>query len=165
MDNESINLVLKNIVAFLAIGGSIFAIIKFKIYRLFERRYRSEVEVKSKYSNNGELIVICTYIIHNTGDLPINLSNVSLNFYGSKTDNNRLICDKSESLLLKEFNSTQEDYSGLMKISAGERSEFPIRGNFKNPSEVLFVYGSFKWNHKREPSIYHHTILVENSNA
>lgn len=165
MENDLIDLVLKNIVALLSIGGSIFAIIKFKIYRLFERRYKTEVEVKTKYSNDGELIVICTYIIHNTGDLPINVSNISLNLYGSKTDNNRIICDKSKSLLLKEFNSTQDDYSGLMKISAGERSEFPIRGIFENPSEVLFVYGNFKWNHKREPSIYHHTILIENSNV
>ena len=147
----------------IAIVGAFFAVVKFKIHRAFERRYMTDIQVNSHQSNDGELYIICTYIIHNTGELPISLSEVSLDIYDFEISENELKCDESKSLVSKQFKSSETKYSGLMKISAGERSEFPIRGAFSEKKKVLFVYGNFKWEHKRKPSIYHQTILVGNT--
>ena len=143
---------------------AVFAVIKFKLYEVLNPRYDTDMKVEQQCIGD-KIYLICTYVIKNTGELPISLLSVSLNFYEAKEDDGQIKClEEGNSLPQRVFKASNRRYRDLMKISAGERSEFPIRGifKFKKKEEVqaLFIYGSFKWKHKKKTFPYHKIVLI-----
>ncbi|MDJ0659730.1 MAG: hypothetical protein QNJ42_09595 [Crocosphaera sp.] len=147
---------------------AIFAAIKFQLYEVLIPRYNTEMKVEQKYTKNGKLFIICTYVIENTGQIPINLSEVSLQFYDGEEyyeqDKNtgQIQCPEKENHLPKrKFSASNSRHQNLMRLSAGEKSEFPIRGIFNdNKREFIFIYGNFKWKHNKKTFPYHHIVLI-----
>ena len=143
--------------------AAVFAVIKFQLYEVLNPRYDTDMKVEQQYTKEGNIYLICTYVIKNTGELPISLLSVSLNFYEAKEDDGQIKClEEGNSLPQRVFKASNRRYRDLMKISAGERSEFPIRGIFKKEIEgkALFIYGSFKWKHKKKTFPYHKIVLI-----
>lgn len=156
---------LEIVVNITVIIAAVFAVIKFQIYEVLTPRYNTEIKVEQQYTKNDKIYLVCTYIIENTGEIPISLLNVSLNFYEAKEDiaDGQIKClEEGNSLPQRVFKASNSRYRDLMKISAGERSEFPIRGIFKKEREgqALFIYGSFKWKHKKKTFPYHKIVLI-----
>ena len=141
----------------------ILAVYKFKLFEVFKHRYSTEMLVKSKYTKSGKLYVVCTYVIHNTGEIPIRIDEVNLSFYKAEEKDQQIKCAEETVLLNRVFRADNPRYSELMKISAGEHAEFPIRGVFEKPGEAMFIYGNFSWQHNRDVAPYHHTLLNENA--
>lgn len=168
----NITSILVNITVIIA---AVFAVFKVPLYQILAPRYNTDMKVEQKYTIDGKLYVICTYVIENSGKVPIDLLEVSLQFYEGndyyKVDKNtgEFRCIELPNHLPKRtFHQSEKKYKHLMKLSPGEKSEFPIRAVFNNyEKEYIFIYGSFNWEeplfnriYKKEPFPYHHTILI-----
>ena len=162
--------ILDIVVNITVIIAAVFAVIKFQLYEVLTPRYNTDMKVEQQYTKDGNIYLICTYIIENTGEIPISLLNVSLNFYEAEEDipDGQIKClEEGNSLPQRVFKASNSRYRDLMKISAGERSEFPIRGIFNKEREgqALFIYGSFKWKHKKKTFPYHQIVLIPNKES
>ncbi len=160
---------LETVVNITVIIAAVFAAIKFKLYEVLTPQYNTEMKVEQQYAKDGKIYIICTYIIENTGELPISLLKVSLNFYEAEEDiahsqnTGMLKClEESNNLPQRVFEASNDRYRNLMKISAGESSEFPIRAIFNSEREgqAIFIYGSFEWEHKKKTFPYHKIVLI-----
>ena len=169
MDFNKIKNILEIVVNITVIIAAVFAVIKFQIYEVLTPRYNTDMKVEKEYIDDDKIYLVCTYLIENTGEIPISLLNVSLNFYEAKEDiDGQIKClEEGNSLPQRVFKASNSRYRDLMKISAGEIFEFPIRGIFNKEREVqaLFIYGSFKWKHKKKTFPYHKIVLIPNKES
>ena len=110
----------------------ILAVYKFKLFEVFKHRYSTEMLVKSKYTKSGKLYVVCTYVIHNTGEIPIRIDEVNLSFYKAEEKDQQIKCAEETVLLNRVFRADNPRYSELMKISAGSMRNSQYEGFLKS---------------------------------
>ncbi len=149
---ESITEVIVNVSI---IAGAIVAMLKFKIYKLFSLRFKSEVDCSHHLLSSGKVLFIGNYIIHNTGERPFTISSVEITLFGALEQDGLLSPDVERVLAKKTFSVEGEVLAkGVFQLEAGERSIFPLRTELDELDDVVFLVCKFGWRYRRDPSAY-----------
>ena len=134
--------------------AAIVGVIKFRLYQLFQHRYRSEFRCTHHELEGGRIIFEGDYIFHNTGERPISISEVELQLYTARSEEGKLVPDEKRQLFSRVI-SSKKGLEGLFDIQAGERSIFTIRCELPSLDDVVFVRCQLDWPHKRKPAPYY----------
>ena len=136
------------------LAGAVVAVIKFRLFQLFSRRYRSELQCRHHALPNGRIVFEADYTIHNIGERPIPLSSVALRLHPAAREGVLLVPDRKTLLAERILESTDVDKRGLFQIEGGERSIFTLRCELAELSSVVFLNCQLSWPDRRAPAPY-----------
>ncbi len=148
---EKITAILVDITILLA---ALVGVIKFRLYQLFRRRYRTEFRATHHELDGGKVIFEGDYIVQNTGERPIAISKVELEIRAARSEKGLLVPDEGSEIFKRTMDRNPK-LKGLFDIHAGERSIFTIRCELPKLDDVVFVVCHLTWPHKREPSPFY----------
>ena len=114
---------LANISVLMAAG---FAVVKFRLFNVPARRWRSEVTCTHWTMKDGSALVKVQFTIHNTGARMIEVEQVTIKLVGVKKAGDHLGPDTSKQLAGREVITQGSELEGLRRIKSGERSIFNL---------------------------------------
>jgi hypothetical protein len=155
---KTVTSVLANVIV---IATAIAALIKFRVYNMFSRRYRSELACKHYVLSTGDVVFVADYTIHNTGNRRIIFSTVTLQLRPAIRNRQLLEANKKQTLAESVLRIEDPERRGLFRIEAGERSTFQLRCQLDTLDPVVFVQCQPKatWRDRRNLALYR-TIYV-----
>ena len=132
--------------------AGIFAVYKLRLYRVLERRWRSDLVCRHTDLSNGQTIFTADYTIQNTGERPILLSEVRLQLVAARTEGTLLVPDHDRILSRRVCKADDPSLGGHFQIEAGERSIFTLRAALQSLEDVVFVLCAFDSPFRRTPA-------------
>lgn len=136
------------------LGGALVAAYKFRVFDVMGHRYRSEVWCASTPAGEdepGRILFVGNFIIHNTGDRPLKIREVRLFLIEPCEDDVTIDSDRArEPLLRRKFEA--DSGTSWLRIGAGERSIYPMRGYVDRVTGPLIFKCEFEWKHRGQPS-------------
>ncbi len=136
------------------LAAAVVAVIKFRLLHMLGRRYRSELQCSHYTLQNGRVIFVGEYTVHNTGERPIALSCVTLRLHAAAREGVLLVPDRQTLLAERTLASADPDKRGLFQIEAGERSIFTLRCELPELHDVVFLLCQLSWPDRRDPAPY-----------
>ncbi len=135
--------------------GAIAAVIKFRLFNILGYRWRSELECSHSVLPDSSVIFTADYTIFNTGQRPLQISDVTLRVTAAKLEAELLIPDEDTVYAERVFQPSDPALKGLFQIEPGERTIFPIRAKLSTLDDAVFVLCGFKFpSKKRVPASY-----------
>ena len=148
------NIVTSVLVNMSVLAAAVVAVVKFRVFRMFSRRYRSELVCTHHALPNGRVIFVGEYSVHNTGERPIALLSVTLRLYPAAREVVLLVPDRQALLAERILTPQEHGKRGLFQIEAGERSIFTLRCELPKLDDVVFLLCQLSWSDHREPAPY-----------
>ena len=143
------------------ITAAIASVLKFRLYRLYSRRYKTSF-AGSHSAVAGGVLFEGDYVIQNTGERPIELDHVWISLYeAAEDDDGQLQPDEGKEIASRPVDCTKPEFEGLRRIEAGERSTFAMRLRRERLPDYFFVLCRFSWQHPREPSSYRSFYVLD----
>ena len=134
--------------------GAIGAAIKFRLFNVLGFRWRSELKCAHYVLPSSSIIFTADYTIHNTGQRPLRLKNVTLRLTGARQEEALVMPDESRTYATRVFESGNPALKGLFQIEPGERTIFPLRAQLPRLDDAVFVLCEFSLAQKRTPGAY-----------
>lgn len=150
---DSVQAVTSVLVDVCVLAAAVAAAVKFRVFRLFAHRYRSEVTCTHHELGSGRTVFETDYTVHNTGERPILISRVRFALHPSRKEGVLVLPDETQ-LLAERILDAHGSRRGLFQIEAGERSIFAMRCELPELPEVVFVMCQFSWQMRRPPGPY-----------
>jgi hypothetical protein len=133
--------------------GAIAAAIKFRIYNILGRRWRTDLSCTHFELQDGSTVFAADYYIQNTGLRPLRFNRVSL-VVAPATQVGDLLEPSEATIVRREMEAGDLKLAGLFQVEPGERSIFTIRARLQSLPEFMFVTGSFSIPGARIPSAF-----------
>ena len=134
--------------------GAIGAAIKFRLFNVLGFRWRSELKCAHYVLPNSSIVFTADYTVHNTGQRPLRLKNVTLRLTGARPEDALLMPDETRTYAIRVFESGNPALKGLFEIEPGERTIFPLRAQLPSLDDAVFVLCEFSLEQKRTPGAY-----------
>jgi len=136
------------------LAGALVAVVKFRLFNILGRRWRSELTCAHYELPDSSVIFTADYTIHNTGQRPILVTEVSISLTGALEEGSLLIPDESRKYAKRVMRSGDPALKGLFQIEPGERTIFTLRAKLPSLDEAVFVLCDFLVAYKRTPASY-----------
>jgi hypothetical protein len=134
--------------------GAIGAAIKFRIFNILGPRWRSEVVCSHYELADSAVIFIADYTLHNTGQRPLVLSDVTMRLIGTKQEGILLVPDKSSVIAERIMKTSDSGLTSFFEIKAGERNIFALQAVLPRLDDAVFIICSFSLAKGRAPAEY-----------
>jgi hypothetical protein len=134
------------------LGAVVAAAVKFRVFNMFARRYKSEVLCSHHSLPDGGIVFEGEYTVTNTGDRPIQLSGVTLRLCRAGRQANLFVPDDKNVLAERKLEPLNTGKPGLFTILAGERTIYTLRCYLDSIDPVVFLLCEVRWNDHREPA-------------
>lgn len=135
------------------LAGALAAAYKFRVFNVMAHRYRSEVWCTSgpvSEDEPGRILFVGNFIIHNTGDRPLKITQVRLSLLRPDPGDTIIDSDRATPIARRAFGS--DSGSSWFMIRADERSIFPLRVYLDEISGPVIFHADFDWTHRGHPS-------------
>ena len=152
MNLDSLNTLADILVKLTLVLGAIAAAVKFKIFRLYERRYATRLSATHSVLADGKILFEADYRINNTGQRPIEITEIDLSLFPAMLQDSLVFPDDTNPILNRTISG--EATAALRVIEAGESTTFTLRCVLDHMEDTVFVRGRFRWRHKRLPGDY-----------
>ena len=139
LDLKEVKLITSVLVDLSVVVGAVAAIIKFRLYNLLGRRYRSELVCTHHVMPSGKVVFRADYSVHNIGQRALQLNGLTIMLYGSTCKENILEPDYGQLLATKIYKENDPDVRRVFQIEAGERSIFSFQCELAELKPVVFV--------------------------
>jgi hypothetical protein len=133
--------------------GAIAAAIKFRMYNILGRRWRTDVASTHFDLHDGSMILAIDYYIQNTGRRPLHVNQVSL-VVEEVAQRDGLLEPAGTTILRRDMRAGDPRLAGLFQVEPGERSIFTIRARMPSLPEFMFITCSFSMPGTRNPSAF-----------
>jgi hypothetical protein len=134
--------------------GAIGAAIKFRLFNILGFRWRSDLECAHYLLPDSSVVFTADYTVHNTGQRPLRLKNVTIRLAGARQEGALLKPDERRICATRIFESGDPALKGLFEIEPGERTIFPLRAQLPSLDDAVFVLCEFSLEQKRIPGAY-----------
>jgi len=134
--------------------GALAAIVKFRLFNLLGRRWRSELACVHYDLPDSSVIFTADYTIHNTGQRPIRVTEVSIRLTGVRQEGSLLLADENQIYATRVMRSGDPALKGVFQIEPGERTIFTIRTKLPTLEDAVFVLCDFSVSDRRTPASY-----------
>jgi len=134
--------------------GALAAIVKFRLFNMLGHRWRSELACVHYDLPSSSVIFTADYTIHNTGQRPILVTEVSIRLTGVRQEGSLLLPDEDQKYATRVMRSGDPALKGLFQIEPGERTIFTLRSKLPALGEAVFVLCDFSVSYKRTPASY-----------
>jgi hypothetical protein len=133
--------------------GAVAAAIKFRLYNILGRRWRTDVSCTHFDLQDGSTLFAADYYIQNTGRRPIHVNGVSL-VVAPARDIGGLLEPTDTTIVRRDMQAGDRPLAGLFQVEPGERSIFTIRARLESLPEFMFVTGTFSMPGSRSPAAF-----------
>jgi hypothetical protein len=143
-DADTVSSILAHVVV---LAGAIAASVKFRVFRSWTRRHKSELSSCRDYPlDSGKGRVLCgEYAVYNIGERPIDLSSVTIRLCKAiEGEGGCLDADLRSELATRVCTPNR---ARSFPIRAGERIIFNFYWKLSSLDELVFIVCEFAWQH------------------
>lgn len=136
------------------VGGALGAALKLRLFNVLGHRWRTAVRCRHWDSPKGGVFFAADYVVRNTGQRPLRLTEATMTLVSAKTEGPLLVPDLSRELATRNMRAGDPALRGIFRIEPGERTIFTLRALLQELDDAVFVLCSFRMEHKREPASF-----------
>lgn len=133
--------------------GAVAAVIKFRMYNILGRRWRTNVSSTHFDLQDGTILLAVDYYVQNTGRRPLHINQVNL-VVEHVEQQGGLLEPAGTTIVRRKMEAGDPRLAGLFQVEPGERSIFTIRTQMPNLPEIMFITCSFSMRGDRNPSAF-----------
>lgn len=134
--------------------GALGAAIKFRLFNILGYRWRSELECSHTNLPDSSVIFTADYTLSNTGQRPLQISEVRMRLTAAKQEGALLFPDEDRVYAQRVMHPDDAPLKGLFQIEPGERTIFVLRTKLSELDEAVFVLCEFTIPQKRIPGAF-----------
>jgi len=138
------------------VAAALFAVFKFKLYRLWTATHRSEMLCTTRVIGPKDLVFEAEYKIFNTGERPLRIQRVTLKLCQAKQVNGVHLDPDPDHLLAAPTviaenkkqagpNDHFKPIRALGYVNKGADASFTLRCRLTELPDVMFILGEFIW--------------------
>ena len=130
-------------------AGAIGAVIKFRLFNILGHRWRSELAYSHSEMPDGSVIFTADYTVHNTGQRPLQIKEVTIRLLAAKQEGVLLVPDETRVIAKRVMGPADPGLKGLFQVEPGERTIFVLRAKLAELDDAVFVICDFSWSQAR----------------